>query len=79
MREGGSQRSDRQRDVTHHERFVQDVGNDAFVHPLPSLQQAFGQVCHRATIAELQQDGEKIIKNEKTKHESACFAGEQST
>lgn len=40
---------------------MQHVGNDAFIHPLPPLQQAFGQVCHRATIAELRQDGEKII------------------
>lgn len=51
--------TDPQRNVTHHERLMQDVGNDAFVHPLASLQQAFGQVCHRATVAELQQDKAK--------------------
>lgn len=45
---------------------MQHVGNDAFIHPLPPLQQAFGQVCHRATIAELrQQDGEKITTMKK--------------
>lgn len=66
--ESGSHSSERQRDVTHHERFVQDVGNDAFIHPLPSLQQAFGQVCHRATVAELQQDGEKRIKMKKNQN-----------
>lgn len=35
---------------------MQDVGNNAFVHPLASLQQPFGQVRHRAAVAELQQE-----------------------
>lgn len=39
----------------YHEGLVQDVGNNRFVHSVSSLQHAFSQICHRATIAELQQ------------------------
>lgn len=33
---------------------MQDVGNNGFIHSVSSLQHALGQICHRATIAELQ-------------------------
>jgi len=33
---------------------VQDVGDDGFIHPVPPLQQAFGQIGHGAAVAELQ-------------------------
>lgn len=35
--ESGSHSSHLQQDVTHRERLMQDVGNNAFVHPLASL------------------------------------------
>lgn len=32
---------------------MEDVGDHGLVHPVPSLQQTFGQICHRAAVAEL--------------------------
>lgn len=45
--------------VSYHKGLVQDVANDAFVHPVPSPQHAFGQICHRASVAELQQQHQR--------------------
>lgn len=45
--------------VYYHKGLVQDVANDAFVHPVPSPQHAFGQICHRASVAELQQQHQR--------------------
>lgn len=42
---------------------MQDVGNNGFIHSVPSLQHALGQICHGAAIAELQQ-GEQTHKGE---------------
>ena len=49
---------------------MQDVGNNGFIHSVSSLQHAFSQICHRATVAELRQ--EKPTKGEENnEHESA--------
>lgn len=37
----------------HHEGLVEDVGDDGLVHPVAPPQQAFGQIRHRAAVAEL--------------------------
>lgn len=42
----------------HLEGLVEDVGDHALVHPVPSLQQTFGQIRHRAAVAELKGNGE---------------------
>lgn len=38
---------------------MQDEGNNGFVHALPPLQHAFGQIGHRAAVAELQKETQK--------------------
>lgn len=48
---------------TYHEGLVQDVGNNGFIHSVASLQHAFSQICHRAAVAELQQ--QKTQRKEK--------------
>lgn len=41
---------------------MQNISNDGFIHSVPSLQHAFGQICHRAAIAELQHKRRQIVK-----------------
>lgn len=46
---------------------MQDIGNNGFIHSVPSLQHAFSQICHRSTIAELQQKNPQRKKNNEQK------------
>lgn len=41
---------------------MQDEGNNGFVHALPPLQHAFGQICHRAAVAKLQKETQQELK-----------------
>ncbi len=46
---------------------MQDVGNNGFIHSVSSLQHAFSQICHRATIAELRQKNPQRKENNEKK------------
>lgn len=51
----------------YHEGLVQDVCNNGFIHSVSSLQHAFGQIRHRASVAELRQKNPQRKENDERK------------